>query len=65
MTRALRAASSLSGDREIETTRIYLETDLIMKERALNIIAPAGSEAPQFKAKDDALAFLPRSDYAQ
>lgn len=46
------------GHESIETTHIYLEADLQTKERALSKLAPAGSEAPRFKAKDDVLAFL-------
>lgn len=46
------------GHESIETTHIYLEADLQTKERALNKLAPAGSEIPRFKAKDDVLAFL-------
>lgn len=46
------------GHESIETTHIYLEADLQTKERALSKLAPAGSEVPRFKAKDDVLAFL-------
>lgn len=46
------------GHESIETTHIYLEADLQTKERALSKLAPAGSETPRFKAKDDVLAFL-------
>jgi integrase/recombinase XerD len=46
------------GHESIETTHIYLEADLEMKERALNKLAPAGSEIPRFKAQDEVLAFL-------
>jgi site-specific recombinase XerD len=46
------------GHESIETTHIYLEADLTMKERALNKLAPAGSEVPRFKANDEVLAFL-------
>ncbi|HEY6367456.1 MAG TPA: site-specific integrase [Candidatus Binatia bacterium] len=46
------------GHESIETTHIYLEADLETKERALNKLAPAGSEMPRFKAQDDVLAFL-------
>jgi integrase/recombinase XerD len=46
------------GHESIETTHIYLEADLQTKERALNKLAPAGSEVPRFKAKDEVLAFL-------
>ena len=46
------------GHESIETTHIYLESDLTTKERALNKLAPAGVEVPRFKAKDEVLAFL-------
>jgi site-specific recombinase XerD len=46
------------GHESIETTHIYLETDLATKEKALNKLAPTGAEVPRFKAKDDVLAFL-------
>lgn len=46
------------GHESIETTHIYLEADLETKERALNKLAPAGTEVPRFKPKDDVLAFL-------
>lgn len=46
------------GHESIETTHIYLETDLATKEKALNKLAPAGAEVPRFKAKDEVLAFL-------
>jgi len=46
------------GHESIETTHIYLEADLATKERALSKLAPAGSELPRFKAKDEVLAFL-------
>lgn len=46
------------GHESIETTHIYLETELATKEKALNKLAPAGAEVPRFKAKDDVLAFL-------
>lgn len=46
------------GHESIETTHIYLESDLETKERALGKLAPAGTETPRFKANDDVLAFL-------
>lgn len=46
------------GHESTETTNVYLEADLATKERALNKLAPAGSEIPRFKAKDEVLAFL-------
>jgi site-specific recombinase XerD len=46
------------GHESIETTHIYLESDLSTKERALNKLAVSGQELPRFKAKDKVLAFL-------
>lgn len=37
---------------------VYVEADLAMKEQALQKLAPAGSDAPRFKADDELLAFL-------
>jgi integrase/recombinase XerD len=46
------------GHENIATTHIYLECDLETKEKALNKLAPAGSEIPRFKATDEVLSFL-------
>jgi integrase/recombinase XerD len=46
------------GHESIETTHIYLESDLDTKERALNKLAPAGSEIPRFRPTDEVLEFL-------
>lgn len=46
------------GHESIETTHIYLESDLKTKEHALSKLAPAGSRSRRFKASDDVLAFL-------
>jgi site-specific recombinase XerD len=46
------------GHESIETTHIYLESDLDTKEHALSKLAPAGAEIPRFKATDEVLAFL-------
>jgi integrase/recombinase XerD len=46
------------GHESIETTHIYLESDLDTKEKALNKLAPAGAEVPRFKATDEILSFL-------
>ena len=46
------------GHESIETTHIYLEADLATKEQALSKLAPAGTEVPRCKAKDEVLAFL-------
>ena len=46
------------GHESIETTHIYLESDLATKETALNKLTPAGTDVPRFKANDKILAFL-------
>jgi integrase/recombinase XerD len=46
------------GHESMETTHIYVEADLAMKEQALQKLAPAGGDAPRFKADDELLAFL-------
>ena len=46
------------GHESIETTHIYVEADLAIKERALERIAPANSSVRRYKADDTLLAFL-------
>jgi len=46
------------GHESIETTHIYVEADLAIKERALERIAPANCSVRRFKADDTLLAFL-------
>lgn len=46
------------GHESIETTHIYVEADLAMKERALERIAPGDSPVRRFKPDDALLAFL-------
>jgi hypothetical protein len=46
------------GHESIETTHIYVEADLAMKERALERIAPATSSVRRYRADDALLAFL-------
>ena len=46
------------GHESIETTHIYLESDLKAQEQALSKLAPAGTEITRFKATDEVLAFL-------
>ncbi|MBP9811120.1 tyrosine-type recombinase/integrase [bacterium] len=46
------------GHESIETTHIYLESDLATKETALSKLSPAGVDVPRFKADDKILAFL-------
>ena len=46
------------GHESIETTPMYVEADLAMKERALAKIAPIGAGVRRFKPDDALLAFL-------
>jgi hypothetical protein len=46
------------GHERLETTHLYLEADLALKERALQRLAPLGPEARPFKADHSVLAFL-------
>jgi len=46
------------GHEQVETTQIYLDADLAMKERALARTAPTGSRIGRFRPKDSLLAFL-------
>jgi integrase/recombinase XerD len=46
------------GHERLETTHLYLEADLEMKERALQHLAPIGPSARRFKADKSLLAFL-------
>jgi site-specific recombinase XerD len=48
------------GHESIETTHIYVEADLATKERALDMLAPAGCNPPRFKPSDPVLTFLSR-----
>ena len=46
------------GHESVETTQIYLDADLTMKERALARTAPLDVGPSRFKPKDSLLAFL-------
>ena len=46
------------GHEKLETTHMYVEADLEMKERALAKLAPAKTKSTRFKAGDTLLAFL-------
>ncbi len=46
------------GHERLETTHLYLEADLALKERALQRLAPLGPDARRFKADHSLLAFL-------
>jgi len=46
------------GHESIETTQMYLDADLSMKERALNRTAPLRSPPGRFRPDDALLSFL-------
>lgn len=46
------------GHEKLETTHMYVEADLKMKERALETLAPPKTKAARFRADDTLLAFL-------
>jgi len=46
------------GHESIETTNVYLHSNLAMKERALGKLAPTETSFRRFKADDSVLAFL-------
>ncbi len=46
------------GHEQVETTQIYLDADLAMKERALARTAPPGARLGRFRPRDSLLAFL-------
>ena len=46
------------GHEHLDTTHIYMESDLALKEQALNRLQPLGQIAPRFRATDKVLAFL-------
>src|SRR5262249_3985541 len=46
------------GHESIETTHVYLETDLATKEQALQKLAPVEEQEARFTADDPLLAFL-------
>ena len=50
--------ANMSRHESIETTHLYLEADLALKEKALQKLAPQGPPARRFKADDPLLAFL-------
>jgi hypothetical protein len=46
------------GHESIETTHVYLETDLAIKEKALEKLEPIEGTWKRFRADDPLLAFL-------
>ena len=46
------------GHESIETTQIYIDADLALKEKALAKTTPSNSKQRRFRAKDSLLEFL-------
>jgi len=46
------------GHENVQTTHVYVEADLQMKENALNRLAPIGTNVRRFKADDSLMRFL-------
>jgi site-specific recombinase XerD len=46
------------GHEQVQTTQMYLDADLAMKERALGRTKPPGARAARFRPRDSLLAFL-------
>ena len=46
------------GHEDVQTTHVYLQADLAMKEKALNKLAPPETKVARFKPCDEVLAFL-------
>ena len=46
------------GHESVETTQIYLDADLAMKEQALSKAAPTGAKGLRYRPDDKLLAFL-------
>ena len=46
------------GHENIQTTHGYIEADLLIKEQALQKLAPAGQPTARFKPDDALLRFL-------
>jgi integrase/recombinase XerD len=46
------------GHEHTETTDVYLQTSLAMKEKALAKVSPMGKPFRRFRASDKLLAFL-------
>jgi site-specific recombinase XerD len=46
------------GHESIETTQIYVDADLALKEKALAKTTPTNSKRRRFRAEDPSLAFL-------
>ncbi|WJN72185.1 hypothetical protein OH687_39310 (plasmid) [Burkholderia anthina] len=46
------------GHEHLDTTHIYMEAALALKEKALYRLQPAGKTVPRFRATDKVMAFL-------
>jgi integrase/recombinase XerD len=46
------------GHEDVQTTHVYLQADLAMKEKALDKLAPPATKVARFKPRDEVLAFL-------
>ena len=46
------------GHESMDTTQVYLDADLAMKEKALARLEPMGQKPRRYKANDALLAFL-------
>ena len=46
------------GHESVETTQIYLDADLALKEQALNKTSPVDARRRRFRPNDELLAFL-------
>ena len=46
------------GHESVETTQIYLDADLAMKEKVLSKVAPINTKTGRYQPDDELLAFL-------
>jgi len=46
------------GHESIETTQVYLDANLTIKEEALSKVAPINTKAGRYRPGDDLMAFL-------
>lgn len=46
------------GHESLESTHIYVEADLAMKEKAMQKLPPSGDNMPRYKPKDSVMSFL-------
>ena len=46
------------GHEDVQTTHVYLQADLAMKGKALDMLAPPETKAARFRPCDKLLAFL-------